>query len=127
MVISDNGRQFIGRIFKDLAKLYGFNHLTVVPYRPQANGMVERTNRVIGDMLAGYVNEKGDDWAQFLQQTVFAYNISKHFSTEQSPYFVVFAREPIIPLDLRLGNLPNEEERIEFWKIIMKIWKNVGL
>ena len=58
VVVSVNGKQFISNIFKDITKLYGFKHNKTTIYHPQSNGMAERLNRVIGDMLASYVNQK---------------------------------------------------------------------
>jgi len=43
-VISDNGRQFIGREFTTLLSVAGFSQVTTSPYYPQSNGKIERFN-----------------------------------------------------------------------------------
>ncbi|KAL3077428.1 hypothetical protein niasHT_033966 [Heterodera trifolii] len=43
IVVTDQGRQFTSGIFNDLAKIYGFEHVTTTPYHQQANGMAEGT------------------------------------------------------------------------------------
>ncbi|CAK5046064.1 unnamed protein product [Meloidogyne enterolobii] len=133
-VVSDNGRQFISNIFQDLAKLYGFKHRKTTTYHPQSNGMAERLNRVIADMLFNYVNIKGDNWGHFLQSVVFAYNTSVQASTKQSPYFILFFRDPIMPIDLRLSNWEGntrEEDMSDYLeenvKGLKQIWDSVKL
>lgn len=123
-LVSDNGKQFVSKIFEDLAKIYGFKHNRTTTYRPQANGAVERMNRVIADMIFNYCNSKGDNWAEFLQSVCFAYNTSIHASTEFSPFYVLFLRNPLLPVDLRMqkerGNVDEREmnltEYIENYK-----------
>ena len=43
-VISDNGRQFVGREFTTLLSIAGFSQVTTSPYYPQSNGKIERFN-----------------------------------------------------------------------------------
>jgi len=132
VVITDNGRQFISKIFEDLSKIYGFKHKKTTTYHPQSNGAVERMNRVIADMMYNYVNIKGTDWASHLQHISFAYNSSIHASSGQTPYFILFARDPITPIDLRLKGTEIGEREIEISeylqnkrKIVSEVWESV--
>jgi len=43
-IISDNGKQFVGREFTSLLKSAGFTRATTSPYYPQSNGKIERFN-----------------------------------------------------------------------------------
>jgi transposase InsO family protein len=43
-VISDNGKQFVGREFTSLLKTADFTRATTSPYYPQSNGKIERFN-----------------------------------------------------------------------------------
>ena len=101
-VVTDGGRQFVGNLFKESSKMFGFRHTTTTPYHPACNGQVERSNRVVSDMLAAYVNDSGTDWDLYLQLTTFAYNSSIQASANFSPYFILFGREPTVPMDLAL-------------------------
>lgn len=46
-IISDNGKQFIARDFKDFIRLSGMTHVRTSPYYPQSNGKIERWHKTI--------------------------------------------------------------------------------
>ena len=50
-VITDQGRQFESFLFRDLARLLGFQRCRTTPYHPQANGFVERFHRTLKSAL----------------------------------------------------------------------------
>uniref|UniRef100_A0A914KP35 RNA-directed DNA polymerase n=1 Tax=Meloidogyne incognita TaxID=6306 RepID=A0A914KP35_MELIC len=132
VVVTDNGRQFISKIFEELTKIYGFKHNKTTTYHPQSNGAVERMNRVVADMLYNYVNIKGTDWSSHLQYVIFAYNSSIHASSGQTPYFILFARDPVTPIDLRLKGTEIGEREVEMseylenkTKLIKETWESV--
>ncbi|KAH7719649.1 hypothetical protein AAVH_12899 [Aphelenchoides avenae] len=99
MVVTDQGRQFVGKIFADVATLFNFQHRTTTAYHQQANGMVERQNQTLAAMLSAYVNRQGDDWDKFLASVTFAYNTSVQASSRQSPFFLLYLRDARVPLD----------------------------
>lgn len=41
-IITDNGPQFIARVFKEFIRLTGITHVRTSPYYPQSNGKLER-------------------------------------------------------------------------------------
>ena len=44
-----------------------------------------------------------DQWDEFLDSSVFAYNTSCHESTHYSPFEVMFGRKPTLPIDLDMN------------------------
>ena len=44
---SDNGSEFVNAVLSELTELYGIDHRLITPYHPQANGLVERTNKEV--------------------------------------------------------------------------------
>ncbi|GFO01730.1 Pol polyprotein [Plakobranchus ocellatus] len=49
--INDTGREFVNSISTELYRLTGVKQRITSPYHPQANGLVERSNRTIQDMM----------------------------------------------------------------------------
>ena len=78
---SDQGRQFESELIKEICKLLQIKKSHTTPYRPQGNGMVERFNRTLLDMLATAVGDNPADWENYIHKLCFAYNTSVHSST----------------------------------------------
>ena len=55
-------------------------------------------------MLACYVNEKKNNWTEFLPLLQFAYNSSVHATTKFSPFELTYGRQPRLPIDLLTHN-----------------------
>lgn len=47
IITTDQGRQFESTIFKELSTLFGIDRIRTTAYNPRANGIIERTHRVI--------------------------------------------------------------------------------
>ena len=59
---SDRGTQFESELFKQLCTYLGITKSKTTAYRPQSDGMRERINRTIEEMLSKYVAENQRDW-----------------------------------------------------------------
>ena len=97
---SDQGREFESKLFRALAKMLGCTKTHTAPYRPQSDGLVERANRTILQLLTTMVNENRDDWDDCLPYVMSAYRSSVQETTGCSPNLMLFGRENAIPLHL---------------------------
>ena len=100
---SDQGAQFESMLFQQLCELLNLDKTRTTPYRPQSDGLVERFNRTLEDMLSKFVASDQRDWDSKLPLLMLAYRSSIHESTGQSPYLMMFGRETTLPVDLLLG------------------------
>lgn len=98
-IISDRGKNFLAKSVEDLCTTYGISRNVTVSYRPQSNGLTERFNKTLVDMIAAYINSDQTNWDKYLQACVFAYNASKHSTLQESPYSLMFRRQPVLGLD----------------------------
>ncbi|XP_047502950.1 uncharacterized protein LOC125048329 [Penaeus chinensis] len=88
----DNGVQFISNLFQELAKLmHATNHYTI-RYHPQANGMIERTNRVVKSALTTLVNDRPRTWLQFVPELRLQINSAIHRTTGEQPLYMLTGR-----------------------------------
>ncbi|KZS10100.1 Uncharacterized protein APZ42_025514 [Daphnia magna] len=92
---SDKGCKYI-LVFSDYAS-------RTTAYHPQTDGLVERFNRTLCDMLACYFSDQPANWDKYLPFVTFAYNTAKQASTQETPFFLFFGRKPIIPNDIKIN------------------------
>lgn len=107
---SDQGRCFEAAIIKELCALLKVEKTRTTPYHPQGNGMTERFNSTLMNMLGTLEPSQKTNWKDYVETMTFAYNTTKHTSTGYSPSFLMFGREPRIPLDLVAGDIEMEGE-----------------
>lgn len=100
---SDQGRNFESRIIKSLCKLAGIEKSRTTPYHAQGNGMVERFNRTLLGMLGTLDPLQKSNWKAAIRPLVHAYNCTRHDSTGFSPFFLMFGRNPRLPVDVMMG------------------------
>ena len=67
-------------------------------YHPQTNGLVERQNRTLVNMLRVYCSRYMTDWDKYLPQVVGAYSSPQHSTTGTSPFMMLTGRERAMPL-----------------------------
>lgn len=96
-LISDNGSQFIRKLFKTFLKENKIRHQLTPPYSPQCNS-TERVNRVIKTVIKVYL-DKGEHrkWDANLSEVQFAINTAVQQSTGFSPAYLNLGRNPRIP------------------------------
>ena len=93
IVHSDQGQNFESTVLKQTLSAFGIHKSHTTPYHRQGDGMVERFNRSLLQLLRSYVEHEAD-WERYLPLTLFAYRTAIHTSTKVSPFFVMFGRQP---------------------------------
>jgi len=87
--INDQGREFVNRVSSHLHKLTGTKQRVTSTYHPQSNGLVERQNRTIKNMLLKtlYNENNIDKWPDVIDGVLFAHRSVRHETTKYSPFF----------------------------------------
>ena len=106
---TDQGTQYESQLFQGICKLLNISKTRTTPAHPRSDGMVERGNRTVKEMLAKYINKNQDDWDLYVDFIVMAYNATLHDSTDISPYRMVFGDEMRMPLDIMSAIPPSDD------------------
>ena len=118
---SDQGKCFEATIIKELCKLLGMEKSRTTPYHPQGNGMTERFNSTLLNMLGTLQPSMKTNWVEHVETLTHAYNCTKHASTGFSPFYLMFLREPRIPLDVTLHKETEQEDREEYGEYVTRL------
>ena len=100
---TDQGANFESNLIKELCKLTGMEKSRTTPYHPMSNGITERLNRSLLGILGTLTTEQKKDWKRYVGPLVHAYNSLRHDTTGYSPYFLMFGRQPRLPVDIVFG------------------------
>ena len=97
-VVTDQGTEFAAE-FEGLLRSQFIDHRTTSANHPQADGLAERAVQTIKRAIRKYVEstKKPEAWDACLPWIALGYNCSKQASSKFSPYFLMFARHPLIP------------------------------
>ena len=96
-LLSDRGGAFLSKLLQEIAALLGFHKVNTSAYHPQTDGLVERFNRTLIDMLAKTAKQNG--WDEKLPFVLFAYRTAIQESTGESPFRLLYGRDPKLPTE----------------------------
>lgn len=116
-IISDRGQHCVGKLAEETFRLMGMNHVTTTAYHPQANGLCERFNCTLADILSMYVSLHHRDWDEFLFYTLLAYNSSQHETTGFTPFFLLNEHEPVLLINVTLRAQDGDRNTLVTYKI----------
>lgn len=102
IVITDRGTAFTAALLDHVLALSGTAHRKTTAYHPQTNGLTERLNKTLEDMLSMYVDVEHKNWDEILPYVTFAYNTAKQETTRMTPFSLVHGREVRTMLDAML-------------------------
>ena len=96
-IIHDRAAEFLSEVIQETARLMGMTQLPTSGGHPQTNGLVERFNRTLKQMLSKQVNKNGRNWDKMLGGVLFAYRSTPHQSTGMSPFYLLYGHDPKLP------------------------------
>ena len=92
-IFTDQGRNFESNLFHEVCRLMHIRKTRTTPYRPSANGQVERFNRTLMDAVRCFVQQKSNQWDAWLPQLTGALRSSVNRSTGFTANRLMLGRE----------------------------------
>ena len=126
ILYSDRGTQFTSQFWKVLWGLTGTQLRFSTAYHPQTQGVVERMNAVVGQMLRCTIgDEKGKNWDSLLPSIELTINSLPNSSTGYSPFYLNYGYHPTVPIELLKGDEEVKNEAIDNFVVrVQKTWES---
>ena len=112
-VLTDCGTQFTSDVMKEVSRLLSIRQLTSTPHHPICNGLIERFNGTLKQMLKRMCSEKPRDWDRYVGPLLFAIREAPQESLGFSPFELLYGRSVRGPMnilrELWTNDVPSEE------------------
>ena len=92
-ILMDQGTNFTSKLLAEIYRLFHVDALHTSPYHPQTDGLVERFNSTLKEMLKKTVSADSKAWDKLLPYVLFAYREFPQESTGFSPFELLYGRE----------------------------------
>ena len=99
-LVTDQGREFTNKVLEGISKLLNMSHVKTTPYHPQANGIIERCNGTVVNILRTLIEDNMGIWDSMLPVAVFAYNSGYNRTIKDSPFYLLHLRDPSFPFEV---------------------------
>lgn len=103
-ILTDQGTNFMSHLMKSLYSQLGVKGIRTTTYHPETDGLVERFNGTLKQMLRKFIDDTGKDWDKWLPFLLFAYREVPQASTGFSPFELLYGRQVRGPLDMLKDN-----------------------
>ena len=101
-ILSDNGSEFKNQLFTKVATELGVEYKCYTPpYHPQCNGRIEGFHSFLKACMSKHIAPHRE-WDEVTGLACAAYNFFPNEHSRESPFFLMFGRDPRIPLQQML-------------------------
>ena len=118
VLLSDQGAQFMSSLVKETCDYLLVTKINTTAYHPQTNGLTEKFNGTLCQILSIYGKENQSNWDELIPTALFAYRTSIQETTLQTPFETLYSRTPRLP-----NNLEKIKPKNPFVKDYSKNWE----
>ena len=97
-ILTDNGTEFKSKEMKQICEDLDIKQVFSPVYTPQANGRLEGWHRFLKACIAKHIRGADVEWDDLIPLAVSAYNFFPCQSSKESPFVLMFGRDPITPI-----------------------------
>ena len=104
-LLSGRGANFLSDLILKMCSLLGMKKVNMSGYHPQTDGLVEKFNYTITNMISNSIEGTVD---KQLPMLLFASRSTVQDSTKESPFFLLYGRDPHLPMTWPFPVLPTQ-------------------
>ena len=97
-ILTDNGTEFKNKEMKAICEELKVKQVFSPAYTPQSNGRLEGWHRFFKACIAKHIRGGDVEWDELVPLAVSAYNFFPCQSTKESPFLLMFGRDPMTPI-----------------------------
>ena len=104
-IFSDNGMEFKNSLMDQVLQQLGIDRIFSVPYHPQSNSKLEVFLKYLKPTLEKLCEKDPANWDKYLNQVLASYRITPNLATAETPFLLVYGRDPNLPLHQLLESM----------------------
>ena len=104
-LLSNQGPGFRADLMEFLCEKMKIRRKFTTLYYPQCNGLNERFNGELVQILSKVTEHQGKNWDLELPSALWAYRTSVKTSTGFTPYHLVYGKEALLPVEVELPTM----------------------
>ena len=97
-ILSDNGAEFKNTLLDQILKQLGIERIFSAPYHLQSNGKLEVFHKYLKPTLKKLCEKDPSNWDKYINQVLASYRVTPNLATAETPFFLVYRRDPNLPL-----------------------------
>ena len=97
-ILTDNGTEFKSKEMKQICEELDIKQVFSPVYTPQANGRLEGWHQFLKACIAKHIRGSEVEWDDLIPLAVSAYNFFPCQTSKESPFVLMFGRDPITPV-----------------------------
>ncbi len=90
------------------------------------NGLAERFNRTLGNMIRALPVKSKARWPQLLRTLTFSYNCTVHETTGFAPFYLMFGRIPRLPIDIMFQHVLCDERVVSHHEFVTALRRDLS-
>ena len=99
--------------------------MTTTPYRLEGNGSCKQFNRTLISMLGTLTKEFKAEWTSHVTTLTYAYNCTRSNAMGFSPYYLLYGRHPLLPIDIEFGVMTPDLNEVVTSKYVKELQRRL--
>ena len=97
-ILSDNGTEFKNHLVDQILQHLGIECIFSTPYYPQNNRKLEVFHKYLKPTLKKLCEKDPSNWDKYINQVLSRYRVTPNLATAETSFFLVYGRNPNLPL-----------------------------